>query len=94
MSLLEIRAVAPAHQFAGLAFSGGGSTRIASAPQSASVRTREPARASVRSITLNRDNGDREAGFVVLPAGMFRRAVRYFRIVPGHARAMADAIFP
>src|SRR5471032_2528952 len=41
---------------------GGGSTRITSAPQSASVRTQEgPARASVRSITLNRDSGSRKA---------------------------------
>src|ERR1700680_5131033 len=40
---------------------GGGATRIASAPQSASVRTQDgPARASVRSITLNRDSGNRE----------------------------------
>src|SRR5476651_2457264 len=39
---------------------GGGSTRITSAPQSASVRTQDgPARASVRSITLKRDSGSR-----------------------------------
>src|ERR1700733_6450617 len=38
--------------------SGGGSTRITSAPQSASVRTQEgPARAKVRSITLKRASG-------------------------------------
>src|SRR4051812_45890344 len=44
------------------ASSGGGSTRITSAPQSASVRTQDgPARASVRSITLNRDSGSRGA---------------------------------
>src|SRR6201994_5137665 len=38
--------------------SGGGSTRITSAPQSAKVRTQDgPARARVRSITLKRDSG-------------------------------------
>src|SRR5262249_7465507 len=42
--------------------SGGGSTRITSAPQSASVRTQEgPARAKVRSMTLKRDNGSEGA---------------------------------
>jgi hypothetical protein len=42
--------------------SGGGSTRITSAPQSASVRTQDgPARARVRSITLKRDSGSRAA---------------------------------
>src|SRR5476651_462794 len=49
---------------------GGGSTRITSAPQSASVRTQDgPARARVRSITLNRDSGRRDAcdDGVVLP---------------------------
>src|SRR6201992_1881189 len=41
---------------------GGGSTRITSAPQSASVRTQDgPARARVRSITLKRDSGSRGA---------------------------------
>src|SRR3954451_3057430 len=40
--------------------SGGGSMRITSAPQSASVRTQDgPARARVRSSTLNRDSGKR-----------------------------------
>src|SRR5258705_490325 len=40
--------------------SGGGSTRITSAPQSASVRTQDgPARAKVKSSTLNRDSGRR-----------------------------------
>src|ERR1700744_1488504 len=41
---------------------GGGSKRITSAPQSARVRTQDgPARASVRSITLKRDNGSADA---------------------------------
>src|SRR5258708_26015863 len=40
--------------------SGGGSTRMTSAPQSASVRTQDgPARARVRSSTLKRDSGNR-----------------------------------
>src|SRR5580704_1385950 len=49
---------------------GGGSTRITSAPQSASVRTQDgPARAKVRSITLKRESGKRAAcdDGVVLP---------------------------
>src|ERR1700760_3179115 len=42
--------------------SGGGSTRITSAPQSARVRTQDgPARASVRAMTLKRDNGSTDA---------------------------------
>src|SRR5450432_4466022 len=49
---------------------GGGSTRITSAPQSASVRTQDgPARAKVRSITLNRDSGSLEACDCGLAAG-------------------------
>ena len=60
MQVLEVRTVAPADHLAGFAALGGGSTRITSAPQSASVRTQDgPARARVRSRTLNRDSGSR-----------------------------------